>query len=104
MCIPGPDRGGEGESPPAQCADPDCRRTGLPALAAWLCTIGIAILDSARLLRRSRFQSLPAAALAAIAGTLAAGLFDSNFGDLEFLMLFLALVTLPFAAERPELP
>ena len=31
---------------------------------------------------------------------LAAGLFEYNFGDSEFLMLFLLLVTLPFAAPR----
>jgi len=29
---------------------------------------------------------------------LAAGLFEYNFGDSEFLMLFLVLITLPFAA------
>jgi hypothetical protein len=33
---------------------------------------------------------------------LAAGLFEYNFGDSEFLMLFLVLVTLPFAAARAE--
>ena len=32
---------------------------------------------------------------------LAAGMFEYNFGDSEFLMLFLLLVTLPFAAVRP---
>ena len=32
---------------------------------------------------------------------LAAGLFEYNFGDSEFLMLFLVLVTLPYAADRP---
>ena len=32
--------------------------------------------------------------------TLAAGMFEYNFGDSEFLMLFLVLVTLPFAADR----
>jgi hypothetical protein len=31
----------------------------------------------------------------------AAGMFEYNFGDSEFLMLFLVLVTLPFAAARP---
>jgi len=31
---------------------------------------------------------------------LAAGLFEYNFGDSEFLMMFLVLVTLPYAAER----
>ena len=33
---------------------------------------------------------------------LAAGMFEYNFGDSEFLMLFLVLVTLPFAAARPD--
>jgi hypothetical protein len=31
---------------------------------------------------------------------LAAGMFEYNFGDSEFLMLFLVLVTLPYAASR----
>jgi hypothetical protein len=33
---------------------------------------------------------------------LGAGLFEYNFGDSEFLMLLLVVLTLPFAAERPE--
>ena len=33
---------------------------------------------------------------------LAAGMFEYNFGDSEFLMLFLILVTLPFAAAVPR--
>jgi hypothetical protein len=33
---------------------------------------------------------------------LAAGLFEYNFGDSEFLMLFLVIATLPFAAVRGE--
>jgi hypothetical protein len=43
---------------------------------------------------------LVATALAAVASMLAAGLFEYNFGDSEFLMLFLVLVTVPFAAVR----
>ena len=40
-----------------------------------------------------------------MAGMLAAGLFEYNFGDSEFLMLFLVLITLPFAAAaRTMLP
>jgi hypothetical protein len=31
---------------------------------------------------------------------LAAGFFEYNFGDSEFLMLFLIIVTLPFAVDR----
>jgi hypothetical protein len=34
---------------------------------------------------------------------LAAGMTEYNFGDSEFLMLFLVLVTLPFAAARDPL-
>ena len=45
-------------------------------------------------------RPLAAAGLAAMAAMLAAGLFEYNFGDSEFLMLFLVLVTLPFAADR----
>jgi hypothetical protein len=30
----------------------------------------------------------------------AAGMFEYNFGDSEFLMLFLLLLTLPYAADR----
>ncbi len=35
---------------------------------------------------------------------IAAGMFEYNFGDSEFLMLFLVLVTLPYAAERVPAP
>ena len=77
---------------------------GLPALGAWLAFVGIAIIDLWRLLRHSRIPYLPAAGLAAIAGMLGAGLFEYNFGDSEFLMLFLVMLTLPFAAERTDLP
>jgi hypothetical protein len=47
---------------------------------------------------------LAAMALASSAGMLAAGLFEYNFGDSEFLMLFLVLITLPFAAARSDAP
>jgi hypothetical protein len=33
---------------------------------------------------------------------LTAGLFEYNFGDSEFQMLFLFLITLPFAAARRD--
>jgi O-antigen ligase len=72
---------------------------GLPALAIWLWFIGTLIVDFLRR-RRLEYPSLANAGLAAIAAMLAAGLFEYNFGDSEFLMLFLLLVTLPYAAER----
>jgi len=72
---------------------------GLPALAAWLwfiVALSIQVLQRFRLSGRS---AVGAAAFGAIIAMLAAGMFEFNFGDSEFLMLFLAMVTLPFAAE-----
>ena len=73
---------------------------GLPALAAWVWFIGAAIRGLWPQLRRSRTPALAAGGLAAIAAMLAAGLFEYNFGDSEFLMLFLVMLTAPFAADR----
>jgi putative inorganic carbon (hco3(-)) transporter len=73
---------------------------GLPALGVWLWFIVVLIVDLTRRLKRAAEAYLPAAALAATVGMLAAGLFEYNFGDSEFLMLFLVLITLPYAAER----
>jgi O-antigen ligase len=75
---------------------------GLPALAVWAAFIGILAVDLWRLFRGGQHPVLAATALAAVASMLAAGLFEYNFGDSEFLMLFLVLVTLPFAAARPS--
>jgi hypothetical protein len=55
-----------------------------------------------RKLKTARCIALPAAGLAAVVAMLGAGLFEHNFGDSEFLMLFLVLITLPYAAERGE--
>ena len=69
---------------------------GIPALIVWLWFIGTLVRDFWR--RRTSDQpSLSNAALAAIGAMFAAGLFEYNFGDSEFLMLFLVLVTLPYA-------
>ncbi|MGH9407969.1 MAG: O-antigen ligase family protein [Vicinamibacterales bacterium] len=71
---------------------------GLPALALWIWFIVTLVRDFVR----RRHGPLPALAnmgLAVVAAMLAAGLFEYNFGDSEFLMLFLLLVTLPYAAE-----
>ena len=61
-----------------------------------------ACLALVRMFRQGRERVLTTTALAAMAGMLAAGLFEYNFGDSEFLMLFLVLITLPFAAARPD--
>ena len=94
---------------------------GIPALTVWLGFIAVVARALFRLFRRgspglatdARQSSLPAsgpsgservlaaAALASLAAMLAAGLFEYNFGDSEFLMLLLVLITLPFAAARP---
>jgi O-antigen ligase len=72
---------------------------GIPALLAWLWFVVIATRDLWRQLRRSVAPAVAAAGLAAMVAMLAAGLFEYNFGDSEFLMLFLGLITLPFAAS-----
>ena len=74
---------------------------GLPALAVWLVFIGVLATGLVRVFRGATDRTLAAGGLAAIAAMLAAGMFEYNFGDSEFLMLFLVLVTLPFAAARP---
>jgi O-antigen ligase len=75
---------------------------GLPALAAWLWFVVVAIRDVYRLARRGRAPALAAGGLAVMAAMLTAGLFEHNFGDSEFLILFLGLITLPFAAVANE--
>ena len=88
------------------------------ALAVWLVFVTMVVRASFRMFRRSahaqpakaiaegsaspgQVRVLAAAALASLAAMLAAGLFEYNFGDSEFLMLLLVLITLPFAAARP---
>ena len=91
---------------------------GLPALAAWAWMIVLLVIDMVRQLKMpaaataglatarmhqtsdggpdARF--LAAAGLGCIVAMFAAGMAEYNFGDSEFLMLFLVLVTLPYAA------
>jgi O-antigen ligase len=73
---------------------------GLPALVVWIWFIVVLIRDLARKTRSSPMRSLPTAALAGVVAMLTAGMFEYNFGDSEFLMLFLLIVTLPYAADR----
>lgn len=85
---------------------------GLPALLIWLWFIVMLARDFVRQRRsgegglenRGLTPFLPNAGLACVAAMLAAGMFEHNFGDSEFLMLFLLLVTLPYAAlhRTPE--
>jgi len=71
---------------------------GLPALAAWLWFVVVAATSLWKQMQRGPNPALAAAGLAAIVAMLSAGLFEHNFGDSEFLMLFLGLITLPRAA------
>ena len=75
---------------------------GLPALAAWLAFIALLFFDLVRSLRAPSERFFAAVALASVVAMLAAGLFEYNFGDSEFLMSLLILVTLPFAVRRAE--
>jgi O-antigen ligase len=73
---------------------------GLPALALWLWFIFTLIRDFVRSRTSTSAPSLTMAALASVVAMLAAGMFEYNFGDSEFLMLFLVIVSLPYAADR----
>jgi O-antigen ligase len=75
---------------------------GLPALAAWLWFVVVAVRDLYRRTRRGTAPALAAAGLAVMVAMLTAGLFEHNFGDSEFLILLLGLITLPFAATASD--
>ncbi len=72
---------------------------GLPALLAWLWFVVVAGRELVRQLRLGEAPSVAAAGVAALVAMLSAGMFEYNFGDSEFLMLFLGLLTLPHAAR-----
>ena len=71
---------------------------GLIALAAWLGFVGVAGWSLFRQLRRGPAIPVAGAGAAALVAMVVAGLFEYNFGDSEFLILFLGLITLPYAA------
>jgi O-antigen ligase len=75
---------------------------GLPALLAWLAFVFVLARDFIRQRRTAAIQFLPNAALACLAAMITAGMFEYNFGDSEFLMLFLLLMTLPYAATTND--
>ena len=77
---------------------------GLPALAIWCWFIVTLLRDFMRRRKTSPLPSLATAGIACVVAMLAAGMFEYNFGDSEFLMLFLVLVTLPYAADRAPAP
>jgi O-antigen ligase len=73
---------------------------GIPALGLWLWFMFTLLQDFIRRRRTTIFPSVAMAAVACTVALLAAGLFEYNFGDSEFLMLFLVIATLPYAADR----
>ena len=79
---------------------------GLPALGVWLWFVVAALRELTARFRQQESRALAAAGLAAMASMLTAGAFEYNFGDSEFLMMLLVLLTLPAAAvaeqRRPE--
>ena len=75
---------------------------GLPALVAWLWMLGVLTIDMVHRLKIPETRFLAAAALGCIVAMFAAGLAEYNFGDSEFLMLFLVLMALPYAAKPVE--
>jgi O-antigen ligase len=79
---------------------------GLPALAIWLWFVFVLLRDFIVTRKTTAIPSLAMGALASVVAMLAAGMFEYNFGDSEFLMLFLVIVTLPYAADRamPAMP
>ena len=77
---------------------------GIPALAIWLWFVVVVMIALWQVFRAGHQRALAAGGLAAVAAMLAAGMFEHNFGDSEFLMLFLVLITLPFAAIAPNAP
>ena len=76
---------------------------GIPALLVWLAFVGTLAVGLLRLFHGGE-RLLAATGLAAVVAMLTAGLFEYNFGDSEFLMTFLVLITLPFAAARDGHP
>lgn len=75
---------------------------GLPTLAVWLWFIVGLGWDLVRRVRSGRHAALAAGGLGALVAMLSAGMFEYNFGDSEFLVLWLALVAAPYAADTPE--
>ncbi|HJS74301.1 MAG TPA: O-antigen ligase family protein [Vicinamibacteria bacterium] len=75
---------------------------GIPALLAFLSFLGLSFAIAIRELRRARAAErfLAAGALAVLLAGVVAGLFEYNFGDSEFQMLFLFAVSIPPILRR----
>jgi O-antigen ligase len=77
---------------------------GIPGLLLWIWLMGQMGWQAFRLLRRSEGKGETGfAAAAAIGGwvaLLAAGMFEYNFGDSEVLVVFLFMMSAPYATEE----
>jgi O-antigen ligase len=77
---------------------------GLFCLGAWLWLMGSLLVWCVRAYRRTsgdpERRALAAGSLGALISGLAAGFFEYNFGDSEFLMLFLFVMAVPFVLDR----
>ncbi|MFP4082066.1 MAG: O-antigen ligase family protein [Candidatus Aminicenantes bacterium] len=75
---------------------------GIPTAAAWLTFMLWTFFSLTRLWRKKdpRLYPFTAAALAALGGLAAAGLFEYNFADSEIATLFLYMMSAPFALDR----
>jgi O-antigen ligase len=73
---------------------------GILALVVWIIFMAMLLRDFFMARATSAYASVATGALASVIALLAAGMFEYNFGDSEVLMLFLVVVTLPYAADR----
>jgi putative inorganic carbon (HCO3(-)) transporter len=77
---------------------------GLPCLVAWLWLFAVTVVGGVRAYRASasdpRCRALAGGAVAVLAAGFIAGLFEYNFGDSEFQMIFLFVMALPFCLRR----
>ena len=80
---------------------------GVPCLLAWLWFVGVAFFAAVRTYRRSppgSKKALAAGAMGVVLAAVLAGMFEYNFGDSEFQMLFLFAVSIPFILDRETPP
>jgi O-antigen ligase len=79
---------------------------GLPAMALWVWFVAAVIAGAVTLFRHAPrdgpLRFLSAATLGCAVAMTVAGMTEHNFGDSEFQILFLVLITLPFAVARPR--
>lgn len=77
---------------------------GLLCLAAWVWMLAVAFIASGRAFKRTardpRSRALAAGSLGVLVAGVLAGLFEYNFGDSEFQMLFLFAMAIPWVLER----